>query len=107
MDRLDELAVLVTIVDVGSLAAAALAALEERAGARLLEQLWLRRCDGCYPNIAQQLAEFRYMEAPKWEKASASPARASNDFGSAPCLDSLLPHCSQVGTHEVGRCARF
>ncbi len=51
MDRLDELAVLVTIVDEGSLAAAArrlrrsspsitrvLAALEERAGARLLER---------------------------------------------------------------------
>ena len=49
MDRVDEIAVLVTIVDEGSLAAAALAALEERAGARLLEQLWLRRCDGCYP----------------------------------------------------------
>lgn len=51
MDRLDELAVLVTIIDEGSLAAAArrlrrsspsitrvLAALEERAGARLLER---------------------------------------------------------------------
>jgi DNA-binding transcriptional LysR family regulator len=52
MDRLDELAVLVTIVDEGSLAAAArrlrrsspsitrvLAVLEERAGARLLERI--------------------------------------------------------------------
>lgn len=51
MDRLDELAVLVTIVDEGSLAGAArrlrrsspsmtrvLAALEERAGTRLLER---------------------------------------------------------------------
>ena len=51
MDRLDELAVLVTIVDEGSLAAAArrlrrspptitrvLAALEQRAGARLMER---------------------------------------------------------------------
>ena len=44
MDPFDELAVLVPIVDEGSLAAVALAALEERAGARLLEQLWLRRC---------------------------------------------------------------
>ena len=83
MDRFDELAVLVTIVDEGRPAAAVLAALEERAGARLLEQLWLRRCDGCYPNFANQLAEFRHMEASKWGKASASPARASNDFRSA------------------------
>src|SRR5882724_7720298 len=106
MDRLDELAVLVTIVDVGSLAAAALAALEERAGARLLEQLWLRRCDGCYPNIAQQLAEFRYMEAPKWEKASASPARASNDIVSQKCLYTLAHRCSQVRTNIVTRSGR-
>jgi hypothetical protein len=106
MDRFDELAVLVTIVDEGSLAAPVLAALEERAGARLLEQLWSRRCDGCYPNLANQLAEFRHMEASKCEKASANPARASNDFGSAPCLDGLLPHCSQAGTHEGARCAR-
>jgi len=52
MDRVDEFAVLVTIVDDGSLAAAALATLEERARVRRLEQLWLRRCDGCYPNFA-------------------------------------------------------
>jgi hypothetical protein len=107
MNRFDELADLVTIEDEGSLAAAALAALEERAGARLLEQLWLRRCNGCYPNIANQLAEFGHMEASKWEKTPASLARASNDFGSAPCLDGLLPHCSQAGTHEGGRRARF
>ena len=68
MDRFDELAVLVTIVDEGSLAAAALAALEERAGARLLEQLWLPRCEGCYPNFANQRAEFGHMEASQWGK---------------------------------------
>jgi DNA-binding transcriptional LysR family regulator len=76
MDRLDELAVLVTIVDEGSLAAAArrlrrsspsitrvLAVLEERAGARLLERttrhlapprrgsLWPRAHASCWPII--------------------------------------------------------
>ena len=75
MDRFDELAVLVTIVDEGSLAAAALAALEERAGARLLEQLWLRRCDGCYPTSPTSLQNSGTWKRPNGKSVCESGAR--------------------------------